>query len=87
MEWADLWTWYRNVDYEFKQSILEQINLKNLLSDLSPKHQIIVLAEAPHSIVKSALSLLHPKTKKYLGYVDKPKKKKMTTKQLLARFK
>lgn len=64
--WSDMWLqWYaEQVNDEVKNEFLEQVELKKLVTRVSPKVQLEILEFAPEDVKKLVANSLHPQVKK-----------------------
>lgn len=68
MTWDDFWAFFRNCESdEIRKSILEQINLGELIRNASYKVQYEILLFAPEHIVHPLRGLITMQAKKRLG--------------------
>lgn len=70
MNWDELWSFYRSCENnELRASILNQIQLKNLIKDLAPRIQYEILAHAPKEVYWDIRNLIQPYAKKRMGLI------------------
>lgn len=64
--WDDFWAWHENMPPDRQKNAEREADIPNLIKSLSAKQQIIVLKEAPLSIINQVRPYLKKEAKQEL---------------------